>query len=254
MCHPEFPSGVVAPNVVTREVAIPGQDGGTIPALLALPRRLPAPAVIIANDVFGRGLFYEHLAMRLAQAGFVALEPELFYREGPLPELTIEHAMQRAGRLNDVRALAEVGLGLDWLLAQPEVRGPAAGLVGFCMGGTQALLLAAQPGRLGAAVCYYGFPVARRAGRLPQPIDIAGHITTPVLGLWGDQDEGVGMDNVEKMRTLLVNAGAPHEFHVYPGVGHGFLKAFLENEATPGYTAACDSWTRSVQFLHKLLN
>jgi carboxymethylenebutenolidase len=74
----------------------------------------------------------------------------------------------------------------------------------------------------------------------------------PILGLWGDQDAGVGMDNVTQLDTALTEAGVDHEFHVYPGLGHGFLKSSLEDEGTPGYKQACDSWTRTIAFYDAL--
>jgi dienelactone hydrolase len=70
----------------------------------------------------------------------------------------------------------------------------------------------------------------------------------PILGHWGDQDEGVGMGNVKKLREALETADVEHEFHIYPGLGHGFLKASLEDENTPGHAKACESWTRTVEF------
>jgi dienelactone hydrolase len=73
----------------------------------------------------------------------------------------------------------------------------------------------------------------------------------PILGLWGDQDVGVGMDNVRALGAGLSAAGVEHEFHVYPGLGHGFLKASLEDDGTPGYRQACESWTRAIAFLRE---
>src|SRR5712692_80558 len=99
MCHPEVPAGAPIPDVHVEDAAIPVEDG-TMPGLAALPERVPAPGVVIINDVFGRSPFYEHLAGRLAQAGFVALDPEFFFREGPLPEQTREASQERATRLD----------------------------------------------------------------------------------------------------------------------------------------------------------
>src|SRR5207245_6732299 len=73
MCHPEVPAGTPLPNVRTEEVAIDVGGGPKMPALLAVPERTPAPAVLVVNGVFGRVAFYEHLSRRLAQAGGVSL-------------------------------------------------------------------------------------------------------------------------------------------------------------------------------------
>ena len=78
MCHPEVPLGTVPPRVRTEEVDIKLQTVERMPALLAYPDRTPAPAVLVVNDVMGRSPFYENLARRLAQAGYIALDPEFF--------------------------------------------------------------------------------------------------------------------------------------------------------------------------------
>ncbi len=91
MCHPEVPPGTPLPDVRAREEQIRVADGA-MPTLLALPETLPAPGVLVINDIFGRGSFYEHLTRRLAQAGFVAADPEFFFRQGQLAQQTMDAA------------------------------------------------------------------------------------------------------------------------------------------------------------------
>lgn len=245
MCHPEVPEGTTPPNVRTEELTI-GVVGGAMPTLVAFPERARAPAVLVINDVFGRSPFYEHTARRLAQAGFVAATPEFFFREGPLPEPTRDAAMARAKRLDFSRTVDDMAAAIDWLRARAETNG-AVGTIGFCMGGTIVLLLAARRRDVAASVCYYGFPADTRTSQ--RPIDLASNMKGPILGLWGDQDAGVGMDNVKQLDVALTAASVEHEFHVYPGLGHGFLKASLDDESTPGYRQACESWTRTIAWL-----
>lgn len=244
MCHPEVPEGTTPPDVRGEELSI-GLGDGAMPTFVAFPERTPAPAVLLINDVFGRSPFYELLARRLAQAGFLAATPEFFFRQGPLPEPTRDAAMARAKRLDFSRTVDDMAAAIDWLRARPQANG-AVGTMGFCMGGTIVLLLAARRQDLAASVCYYGFPADARTPA--RPIDVAARMNGPILGLWGDQDAGVGMDNVRALEAGLSAAGVEHEFHVYPGLGHGFLKASLEDEGTPGYRQACESWTRTIAF------
>lgn len=255
MCHPEVPSGATVPDVKTLEVSIP-VTGGSMPGLLALPEHTPAPAVLIMPDIFGRGAFYDNLARRLAQAGFVALDPEQFFREGPLAENTLPAARSRRAdkHFDDARAMEDYRAALQWLSARPEVAGNAVGAIGFCMGGTSIFQAAAlYPEDMKAGVAYYGFPAASTPG-LPSPIELVDRIAAPIVGLWGDQDEGCGMGNVETMRQKLDAAGKDFTFKVYPGLGHGFLKSFLDEEdSAEGYTDACDSWTLTLDFLRKHL-
>ena len=247
MCHPEVPDGTPIPDVRVDDAAIPLEDG-VMPGLIALPDRTPAPGILIINDVFGRSPFYDQLARRLAQAGFVAVTPEYFFRQGSLPEPTREAATARAKQLDFKRWGRDMSSAIDWLRGRSDVQG-GVGTTGFCMGGTQALLMAARRHDLAATVSYYGFPADARTEI--SPIEAAAKMHGPILGHWGDQDSGVGMDNVEKLRTALQSAGVEHEFHIYPGLGHGFLKASLENDKTPGYEQACTSWRRTLDFYRR---
>src|SRR2546422_3921955 len=155
------------------------------------------------------------------------MTPDYFFREGSLPEPTREAAMARAKQLDFKRWGRDMSAALDWLRARPDVNG-IVGTIGFCMGGTQALLLAARRDDIAATVSYYGFPADARTEA--SPIEVAAKMQGPILGHWGDQDTGVGMDNVERLRAGLLAAGVEHEFQIYPGLGHGFLKAFLDDE------------------------
>jgi carboxymethylenebutenolidase len=249
VCHPEVPAGAPIPDVRVEDAAIPVEDG-PMAALLALPERVPAPGILIINDVFGRSPFYDQLARRLAQAGFVAVTPEYFFREGSLPEPTRDAATARAKQLDFKRWGRDMSAAIDWLRTRPEVN-RRVGTIGFCMGGTQVLLLSARREDITATVSYYGFPADARTGA--SPIELAPKMRGPVLGHWGDQDAGAGMDNVEKLRAALQAAGVEHEFQIYPGLGHGFLKASLEDDKTPGYAQACTSWTRTLGFYRRRL-
>ena len=66
----------------------------------------------------------------------------------------------------------------------------------------------------------------------------------------GTSDHGTWTDAI-KMSEELIRAGVEHEFHIYPGLGHGFLKAFLDDEKTPGYEQACTSWKRTLDFYRR---
>jgi carboxymethylenebutenolidase len=251
MCHPEVPLGTVPPPVRTEEVDIRLQTVERMPGLLAMPDRTPAPAVLIANDVMGRSPFYEHLARRLAQAGYIALDPEFFFREGPVADR--EAAQARRLRLDQPRTLRDLESAAGWLRKRADVGGGIAS-IGFCMGGTLVLDLAAT-GAIDATVCFYGFPA--RGGDSPKappaPLEIASQIQGRVLGFWGDQDTIVGMDNVKALDDRLTEAQITHEFHIYPGLGHGFLRAFLDAESSPGHEQACEAWVRTLDFLKETI-
>ena len=253
MCHPEVPPGTPLPDVRVQEVAI-DVDDGRLPGLLALPTKTPAPAVLVVNDVFGRGEFYEHLTRRIAQAGFVALDVEYFFRQGAVAAGDREGAMKRAQRLDQMGTLDDLDQAVAWLQQRPEVRGARVGTIGFCMGGTLVLDLAASRTDL-ATVCYYGFPARRGDNPLapPAPLEIADDMSGPIMGEWGDQDASVGMDDVKALDEALRAAGVEHTFRIHKGLGHGFLKALLDSESAEGHDVACGSWTRTLDFWRKHL-
>ncbi|MBI3521979.1 MAG: dienelactone hydrolase family protein [Chloroflexi bacterium] len=254
MCHPEVPAGTPLPDVRAQEITIKASDGGDMLGLLAFPQGTPAPAVLIVNDVFGRSDFYEHLARRIAQAGYVALDVEYFFREGPVPAGDREAAMARQPKLDQNRTLRDLEGALDQLRARPEVKGARLGVIGFCMGGTLALDLTATRTDI-ATVSYYGFPKGRPENPKapPAPLEIAERMHGPLLGHWGTEDTGVGIENVRELDAKLTAAKVPHAFHEYEGFAHGFLKAFLDTEGSPGHEQACTSWKRTLDFWRKEL-
>ncbi|MBM4433573.1 MAG: dienelactone hydrolase family protein [Chloroflexi bacterium] len=253
MCHPEVPAGTPVPDVATRELWVELESGERMPAMLALPDRTPAPAVIVLTDMYGRSPFYDVITRRLAQAGFVALQPDYYFREGPLAAPTFDNAMARRTALQGSGTLRDLLVTLRWLASVPEATG-RLGTIGFCGGGTFVLQLAAERKDL-ASVCYYGFP--RGHGDPPKeppaPVEITHKMTGPILGFWGDQDQPCGIQNVQALRSGLQAAAVKHEFHIYPGLGHGFLKQFLEDDEAEGYVEACASWTRTLDFYRKRL-
>ncbi|MEA2507779.1 MAG: carboxymethylenebutenolidase [Actinomycetota bacterium] len=255
MCHPEVPAGQAIPEVAREEVSVSVPGGGEMPCLLALPENGSAAGVLVVADVYGRSPFYENLASRLATAGFAAILPDYFFREGALSEVSVEAAMERRSRFSERRALSDLHAAIDWLRSRSETTaGALTGTVGCCMGGTLVLGLAATRKDL-ASVCYYGFPAGSRAGddNLPPPLKMLDEMSGPLLGFWGDQDEGVGMHNVEALIGGLEKRGVTVEHTIYPGLGHGFLARSNLEEGTDGYAEACDSWTRAIGFYREHL-
>jgi carboxymethylenebutenolidase len=216
-------------------------------ALLCRPQTGAGAGVLVVADVFGRSPFYEDLTGRLALAGFTALLPDYFFRQGPLPEPTREAAMARREKLDQNQTLVDLSQAIDWLHLQPFAAGPI-GTLGFCMGGTLVLDLAAERDDL-ATVCYYGFPAGSALpGGPPAPLTLADQMNGPLLGFWGDQDAGVGMENVERLAAALRARSVDFEHTIYPGLGHGFMAASKLDPAHDAYDAACRSWTRTIEF------
>ena len=243
MCHPEVLPGTRTPEVTREEVLILVGDGESMPAMLATPDTGPAPSVLVIADVFGRSPFYEDLAARIATAGFEAVLPDFFHRVGPLAERTREAAFARRRLLDEKGAVEDLRASLRWLRERPGAA-DRVGTVGFCMGGSYVLHLAATETDL-VSVCYYGFPQHGLPGG-STALELAGRMTGPMLGFWGDQDEGVGMANVAELARRLDENGVDFRRKVYPGLGHGFLARTEFDAANDAYEPACDSWTMSL--------
>lgn len=244
MCHPELPEGAISPEVAREEISVTSSLNEQIPTLLTAPMDTPRGAIVVIADIGGRSPFYEDLAARLSIAGYAALLPELFFRQGPPEEPTFEAALARRAKLDDAQALRD----LTAIVGEARRRAGASlvGTIGFCMGGTFVLQLAAQGLSL-ASVCYYGFP-ARGA---PSPLELSDRIEGPLIGFWGDQDEAVGMDNVERLFDVLTRRGVDASYTIYPRIGHGFMAASRLDPASPEYEPACASWTRTIGFFRE---
>lgn len=252
MCHQDCPAPLRggAP-VQTEDVLVDEQlydSSDRLPTFVARPDHTPAPGVVILHDVWGANDFYHDVALRLAAAGFVAILPDLFFRQGPLAEQTREASQARRADLDQGKSLVDIRAAEGWLATSNLTTG-AVSTIGFCMGGTLGLLAAGREPVPAATVAFYGFPVRERtpvAPKLPMDDDELVAVGSPLLLLWGDQDTGVGVENMHAYGRGLTHYGKPHEIVIYPGIGHGFLTF---DEANPAYDDAQDAWNRALAFI-----
>lgn len=253
MCHSQVPAGQEIPNVQTEEVEIPTSDGQTMPTLLCQPTSADAPAVLVICDIFGRSPFYEALAARLADAGYRAIVPDIFFRQGGLDEGTQEEAFGRRAKLNDLQTLRDLHAAIDWLRSRSSDTPTRTGVIGFCMGGTFSLVLTSERTDL-ATACYYGFPAQKSDTGLPAPLDVVTDMNGPMIAFWGSDDQLVGLDNVARFVEELGTTDIEFEHHIYPGVGHGFLAASRLDPDHQAYEQASDAWSRTISFFERSLN
>lgn len=257
MCHPEIPDGAETPTVTTEEITVAVPNGDEMPCLVSLPEGGSGPGVLVITDFYGRSPFYEHIAARLAQAGWVAMLPEPFFREGPLEHHDGDLARARVRGWDQGRGLEDFGACIDHLGERDDVVGDRVGTVGFCLGGTFVLHLACERNDL-ASVCFYGNPGTPpgppRAGALPALTERAGEINGPAIGLWGDAEEVVDLADVETLGTALNARGIDYEQVIYPGLGHGFIARSGLDPDNADYELACDAWTQAVDFLRRHLS
>jgi carboxymethylenebutenolidase len=210
------------------------------------PRR---GAVVVVQEAFGVNDYVAQVARDLAVEGWHAVAPEFFHRngggvvayEGGMPAV-----FEKFAGLDDGKVLDDLDAALG-LLHHRGFEDRSIGVVGFCWGGRVSFLAAARR-RLGAAVGFYGGGlVTARFPQFPALVGEAGELKTPWLGLFGDLDQSIPVEDVETLRAALEAAPVDHDIHRYPDAGHGFhcdaRPANLHKES------AEDGWDRMLAWL-----
>jgi len=237
-------------GLVAGEVSIPVGDF-KLPAYRAAPAGVAnAPVVLVVSEIFGVHEHIADVARRFAKAGYFAIAPEMFVRQGDakaysdIPRLIAEVI----GKVPDAQVMADLDACLAWAKGQGADTG-RTGVTGFCWGGRITWLYSAHNPAVKAGVAWYGRLVGAPSALTPaHPVDLAGKLNGPVLGLYGGQDTGIPLDTVEKMKAALA-AGSPaakrSEFVVYPDAPHAFHADYR-----PSYRkdAADDSWKRCLDW------
>jgi carboxymethylenebutenolidase len=217
---------------------------GDMPASVATPDGAARGGIVVVQEAFGLTSHIDSICDRFADAGYLAVAPALFHRVGsPVLSYGDFEAVRPA-----MMSLTAGGIEIDLDAALAHLRGhgvsdSAIGVVGFCMGGTVALFAGTQ-WKLGAAVTFYGGGVAPGRFGFPSLLDIAPDLQMPWLGIYGDLDQGIPVDEVESLRRVAAKAPVPTEVVRYPEAGHGFNcddrpDAYHEPSAT-------DAWQRTL--------
>ena len=211
------------------------------------------PVVLILPEAWGMHEHIKDIARRFAREGFLGITFEPYAREGGVLHLPDQASvMQVINAVPDVRVMADLDAIVAYAKRLPSARDDRIGVTGFCRGGLYALLFAAHSREINAAVAWYG-PIkpAKTPGiRTAGPLDVAAQIKCPVLGLYGEADQGIPMADVREMEAALKAVGTTTEFIEYPGAPHAFNADYR-----PSYRpeAAKDAWARCVAWLNKYL-
>ena len=231
---------------MSTELTLPTADG-PMRAAEAAPAGTARGAVVVVQEAFGLNDHIVGLTDRLAAAGFHAIAPAFFHRAGnPDPVFAyddFQSLMPVMGALTTESLGADLAATYDHLSSKGFAKANT-GIVGFCMGGTVALWAGVED-TLGAAVTFYGGGVSQGRFGMPPLAEIAPTLKTPWLGLFGDKDKGIPVDDVEALRTAASKAPVPTDVVRYAEADHGFN---CDERGSYHAASAADGWQRTLDF------
>jgi len=210
------------------------------------------PILVVISEIWGVHEYIKDSTRRFAKAGFYAVAPELFVREGGVGHLTnIQEILKIVLSQKREQTLGDIKATVDWAKKRPNVRADRVGVTGWCWGGSTTIQAATNPD-MKAAVAWYG-PPARPYQGASGPVtgfDLAKDIKIPFLGLFGETDKNPPPEDAKKFGELVRAHNSNVEIVIYPGAGHAFHADYR-----PSYNkaAADDGWNRCVGWFNKHL-
>jgi carboxymethylenebutenolidase len=228
------------------KVAVPGGD---MPIYYARPSGAQnPPIVLVCMEIFGLHEFIKDVTRRLGHLGAFAVAPDYYFRIGDMTKVAdMQELMPKVNSKSDTELFADLDATVAWAKSQG---GDAnrLGIMGFCRGGRNVWHYSTHNPNLKAGVAFYG-PLADKNDAAPKSsIELAPEIKEPVLGLYGEADTGISVDQVHQMEAALKADGKTAEFHIYPGAPHGFVADY---RASYRKDAADDAWNRMVGWFKK---
>jgi carboxymethylenebutenolidase len=237
-------------GLVAGDVKIPVQNG-EIPAYRAMPASGgPFPTILVVHEIFGVHEHIKDICRRLAKAGYFAVAPYLYAREGDVAGKTdIKDVLPIVRKTPEPQVASDLDATVAWAKSTGNADTSRLGITGFCWGGRQVWLYAAHNPNLKAGVAWYGPLQIPKSDNTPvNPPDVVGQMNAPVLGLYGGADQNITAAHVEAMRAAIKAAGKSSEIIVYPDTPHAFNADYR-----PSYRPkeAKDGWARMLAWFKK---
>ncbi len=233
------------------EVQIPTKDG-QMPAYRAMSAgKTGLPTVLVVQEVFGVHEHIKDVARRLAKQGYLAVAPELYARQGDATKYTDTGALMKeiVSQVSDAQVMGDLDAAAAW--AAKNGGAGKLGITGFCWGGRVVHMYASHNPNVAAGVAWYGRTAGSYHAGDKTPLDVAGQIKAPVLGLYGGADSGIPTDTVENFGAALKAAGNTRsEMVIFPNTPHAFYADYR-----PSYRkeAADDGWKRLTAWFKQYL-
>lgn len=233
--------------IVSENVVIPLAGGVKVPAYRTTPTGTPIQAsVLVLSEIWSVNPNIRSICERLAQNGVATLAPDM-YRGNPAPRESdpAQVVTQSFLDCDDAQGIRDGRAFTRWLRANSPTGTPVFAW-GFCMGGRFAHYLGACGEALAGVVNFYGRLVFDRQANKPfVPMDLAGLIEVPYLGLFGEFDPIVPEKDVEELRARFTARGHPHRLTVFKGAEHAF---FNQTRASYHPAVAAEAWDIALRF------
>ena len=227
-----------------------GGNGDTIHAYVASPvTDGKRGGIVLIHHLPGWDEFYQEFTERLARHGYDVICPDLYCRYGHGTPDDVTAKVRADGGVHDDSVVADGAAALAWLKALPTNNGKV-GIIGSCSGGRHSMLVASLVPGFSAVVDLWGGGVVAAADQLTParpvaPIDYTAQLDLPILGLFGNDDQGPSPEQVDLHEAELKKQGKNYEFHRYDGAGHGF---FYYHAPLYRQEQAMDGWGKVFQF------
>ena len=233
-------------QIKQQEIIIPTPDG-KMPAFLGLPaENSPKPAIIVLMEVFGLTQHIKDVTKRIANEGYLAIAPDLYYRGLPSNKFgydEVESAKSMMYGLDFSKIVEEdIKATLDYLKSRVDVYADRIGVTGFCFGGSMAFYTATKfSNEIAVAAPFYGVV-------LDEWLEAVTDITIPVYLFFGDADPFIPSDRVKQIDSRFQELGKNYKLKIYKNADHGF---FCHERSSYNKLAAEDSWHKLTEFLKK---
>lgn len=227
------------------DVSIPTSTGPIAGYRAAPATGTNLPVILVVQEIFGVHEHIKDVCRRFAKAGYYAIAPELFQRQGDVKTMTDIPAIiaNVVSKVPDKQVMSDLDATTAFAKASGRANVAKLGVTGFCWGGRITWMYSAHNPAVKAGVAWYGPLVRPKNEMTPRhPIDIAPTLKAAVLGLYGGADTGIPNDTVDQMRKALP-ANGPSEIVLYPDTPHAF---HADYRASYREAPAKDGWTRAL--------
>ena len=229
--------------------------GGNMPVYFARPANAQNPPVIlVCMEIFGLHEWVKDITRRVGHLGALAVAPNYYFRSETggvdltkFPADDLPKLFPIVNAKTDTELFADLYATVAWAKAQGGDTN-RLGIMGFCRGGRNVWHYSTHNPNLKAGVAFYGTLIDKSDAAPKSSIDLAAEVKEPVLGLYGEEDAGIKVEQVQQMEAALKAAGKTAEFHEYPGAPHGFVADYR-----PSYRkdAAEDAWKQMIAWFKK---